>query len=75
MRALLDELQGRYPDRCLVLDAPAARGSPEARILAERADLVLLVAAAGRHTPEALMDAVRVFDPARFAGVVFNQLP
>ena len=75
MRALVDELHGRYADRCLVLDAPPARGMPEARLLAERADLVVLVAGEGMHTDEQLLQAAHAFDPARFAGVVFNRLP
>lgn len=75
MRALVDELRGRYADRCVVLDAPPARGAPEARLLAERADLVVLVAGEGMHTDEHFLQAAHAFDPARFAGVVFNRLP
>lgn len=75
MRALVDELRGRYPDRCVVLDAPPSRGSPEARMLGQRADIVLLVAGEGMHVPADVVAAAEVFDPARFAGVVFNALP
>lgn len=75
MRALLDELHGRYADRCLVLDAPPARGAPEARLLAERAHLVVLVAGEGMHTDEQVRQAAQAFDAERFAGVVFNRLP
>ena len=75
MRALIDELHGRYADRCIVIDAPPARGAPEARMLAERADLVVLVAGEGMHTEEDILQAAHVFDPSRFAGVVFNRLP
>ena len=75
MRALVDELHGRYADRCIVIDAPPARGAPEARMLADRADLVVLVAGEGMHTEDDLLQAAHVFDPSRFAGVVFNRLP
>jgi Mrp family chromosome partitioning ATPase len=75
MRALVDELRGRYADRCIVLDAPAARGAPEARMLAERADLVVMVAGEGLHTGNEVLEAARTFEPSRFAGVVFNRLP
>lgn len=75
MRALVDMLRTRYPDKFLVLDAPPAVGSPDARILAELADAVLLVAGEGRHRPEAISEAARRFPPAKLAGVVFNQLP
>ncbi len=75
MRALLEGLQQRYDDRCLVLDVPAACGSPDARALAQRADLVILVAGEALHRPEQVMEAAAVFDPAKFAGVIFNEMP
>lgn len=75
MRAVLDSLRCRYPDRYLFLDGPAAKGSPDARILSELADFVVLVAGYGRDTPSAIAQAAASFDPNRFAGVVFNELP
>ncbi|MBO9661992.1 polysaccharide biosynthesis protein [Dokdonella sp.] len=75
MRAVLDSLRCRYPDRYLFLDGPATKGSPDARILSELADFVVLVAGYGRDTPAAIAQAAAAFDPNRFAGVVFNQLP
>lgn len=75
MRALLGELSQRYEDRCIILDAPPARGSPEAQVLARRADLVALVAGEGMHRAEDVRDAAAAFDPQRLAGLVFNELP
>ena len=75
MRALVDMLRSRYPDRFFILDAPPALGSPDACILAELADAVLLVAGEGRHRPESIAEAARRFPPDKLAGVVFNQLP
>lgn len=75
MRTLIAELSNRYADRCLVLDAPLAVGSPEARMLSQRADIVLLVAGAAMHRTEQVMEAASVFDPAKLAGVIFNELP
>lgn len=73
MRLLLDSIRGSYPDCHIVLDAPPVRGAPDARILAELADVVVLVAGYGRDTPEAIAQAAGVFDPAKFGGVVFNE--
>jgi protein-tyrosine kinase len=73
MRLLLDSLRSRYTDRYVVLDGPPALGSPDARILADLADVVVLVAGYGRDTPAAIANAASSFDPAKFAGVVFNQ--
>lgn len=75
MRTLIAELSNRYADRCVILDGPQATGAPEARVLSQRADIVLLVAGAGMHRPKAVSDAARVFDPAKLAGVIFNELP
>lgn len=75
MRAVLDSLRCRYRDRYLFLDGPAIKGSPDARILSELADFVVLVAGYGHDTPTAIAQAAAIFDPNRFAGVVFNQLP
>ncbi|MDF3981593.1 polysaccharide biosynthesis protein [Luteibacter sp. PPL201] len=75
MRAVLDSLRCRYPDRYLFLDGPPVKGSPDARILADLADTVVLVAGYGRDTPAAISQAVANFDPAKLAGVVFNQSP
>lgn len=75
MRHLLEELQHRYLDRYLFLDGPAVNGSPDARILADLADFVVLVAGYGRDTPAAITQAAIHFPPEKFAGVVFNQVP
>lgn len=75
MRALLEGLRQDDESRCLVLDAPPACGSPEARVLAQRANQVILVAGEALHTAEQVIRAARVFDPARFVGVVFNEMP
>lgn len=73
MRLLLDSLRSGHPERYMILDAPPARGAPDARILADLADVVVLVAGYGRDTPDAIAQAAAGFDPAKFAGVVFNE--
>lgn len=75
MRLLVDSLRSRYPDRYLVLDSPPVRGAPDARILADIADVVVLVAGYGRDSPEDIARAAANFDPNKFAGVVFNEGP
>ncbi|HET9033619.1 MAG TPA: CpsD/CapB family tyrosine-protein kinase [Dokdonella sp.] len=75
MRTLLDSLRDRYADRYIFLDGPAVKGSPDARILSELADFVVLVSGSGRDSPSAIRRHVADFDPNKLAGVVFNQLP
>ena len=55
------------------LDGPPSKGSPDARILSGLVDFVILVAGYGLDTPEAIAQAAGLFDPAKFAGVVFNE--
>ena len=57
MRLLLDSLRSRYPDRYMFLDSPPVRGAPDARILADLADVVVLVTGYGRDTPAAIAQA------------------
>jgi len=73
MRLLLDSLRSHHAGRYLVLDAPPVRGTPDARILADLADVVVLVAGYACDTPSAIAQAAANFDPAKFAGVVFNE--
>jgi len=75
MGTLLDKLREGATGRCIVLDAPATHGAPEARILAKYAHRVVLVAGEGRHTPEAISAAGQVFNADKLAGVIYNQLP
>ncbi|GAB3384619.1 P-loop NTPase family protein [Lysobacter fragariae] len=73
MRLLLDSLRSSYSDRYIFLDSPPALGAPDARILSELADVVILVAGYGRNTPADIVAAAGNFDPRKFAGVVFNE--
>jgi len=75
MRAMIDSLRSRHANRYLVLDGPPVQGSPDARILSDLADLVVLVAGYGQVTPESIDKAVAVFPPEKVAGVVFNHRP
>lgn len=75
MRAMIDSLRAHQGNRHLILDAPPALGSPDARILSDLADLVVLVVGYGQVSSEDIDKAVASFPPEKFAGVVFNQRP
>lgn len=72
MRVLVETLRGADSSRHLVLDGPAVLGSPDARILSELVDFVVLVAGHGRTTMDAIEKAAGSFPPEKLAGVVFN---
>jgi protein-tyrosine kinase len=73
MRLLLDSIRSRHPNSYVFLDGPPVRGTPDARILADIADVVILVAGYGRDTAASIALAAGNFDPNKFAGVVFNE--
>jgi protein-tyrosine kinase len=75
MRTLLGWLRNTpfSPSCFLVLEGPPVTGSPDARILSELADIVVLVAGYGRDTVDGIAKAAALFDPAKFGGVVFNE--
>lgn len=72
MNMLLDAL--RQELCCVVLDGPPVQGAPDARILSELADLVVLVVGYARSSPEEIEQAAGTFDRNKFAGVVFNEV-
>lgn len=72
MRTMIDSLRGRYNDRYVILDGPSVQGSPDARILSDLADFVVLVAGYGRVTSAAVEKTIANFPPEKLAGVVFN---
>lgn len=57
----------------IFLDGPPAKGSPDARILSDLADFVILVAGYGVDSTDSIAEAAGLFDPAKFAGVIFNE--
>lgn len=72
MNMLMDAL--RQELCCAVLDGPPVQGAPDARILSELADMVVLVVGYGRSSSEEISEAAAAFDRNKFAGVVFNEL-
>jgi len=72
MREFVEELKKRYPDRCIVLDAPSVDISGDARVLAEYCDLALLVVPYGRITQEQVVSGVDAIGRNKLAGLVFN---
>jgi capsular exopolysaccharide synthesis family protein len=72
MRRLVEELQGRYPDRMIVFDAPPVLVTPEPLSLAMVVDGVLLVVRADRTSRELVRRAYKALPPAKVLGAVLN---
>lgn len=71
MRELMTELRERYPDRCIIVNAPPFRKSTEARILERFCDQVVFSVPFGEVSSEEVTDAVEALDSSKFAGLVF----
>jgi len=75
VRGLLKGVQQRYPDRYIIINAPPVTNSADTRILAELADLVLLVVAYGRTTEQQIINAAKAIKSEKLLGIVFNDDP
>jgi Mrp family chromosome partitioning ATPase len=71
MRDLIAELKGRYPDRCIILNAPPFLESTEARILERFANQIVFGVPFGDVTTEAIEDSVEALGSEKFSGLVF----
>ncbi len=72
MEVLVSEIKSRYPDRFVVLDAPAIQQSTEARILAQYCDHAMLVVPFGKVVTDEVLSAIDAVGKERFAGLIFN---
>lgn len=72
MEVLVQEIKNRYPDRFIVLDAPAIQLTTEARILAQYCDHAVLVVPYGKSVTDEVLAAIDAVGKEKFAGLVFN---
>ena len=72
MRAFLDVVKRRYPDRHIFLDAPAVNESADTRILASLCDRAILVAPYGKVVKSQIEAAVDAVGEDKLAGIIIN---
>jgi len=72
MRAFLDVIKRRYPDRHIFLDGPAVTDSADSRILASLVDRALLVVPYGKVSESQLSSAVEAIGEDKLAGIILN---
>ena len=72
MIRLVDELEGRYDDRVILLDSPPLPAASETAILARRVDRVVLVVRWGVSRREHIRRLIDQVGPEKIVGVVFN---
>ena len=59
MRAFVDEMAARYPDRLVIIDSPPLLSSSSARVLAELAGQVIIIVAAEETSMSALDESLK----------------
>ncbi|QWV95858.1 XrtA-associated tyrosine autokinase [Geomonas nitrogeniifigens] len=72
MRALVDELKNRYPDRYLIFDTPPLLPFAESRALANIVDGVLLVVRERLASQDEVLEAYEAVKGPGLLGVVYN---
>lgn len=75
MRRLVRAVHERYPDRQIVIDAPPLTRSADTHILMELCDHVVVAVPYGKVTPTQLQAALKLVDPRKLLGVMFNSEP
>lgn len=72
MKAFIDGLKSRYPDRYLIIDAPPIGTWAEARILSDLSDFVVLVVPYGKVNEAQVASAIDALGEEKLAGILFN---
>lgn len=73
MEAFFGEIRDRYPDRFIFVDAPSLNESPDAMVLAELCDMVVLCVAHGKSTRSEIAQVAAEFGNDKLVGVIFTE--
>lgn len=74
MQALIEELNQRYADRYIIVNAPSVTAASEAAILAEYCNTTLLVVPYGEASAADIETAYQAIDKTRLAGMIYSYL-
>lgn len=75
LKQLLIELERRYPERYIILDAPSIADDADARILVDVSDYAALVVPYGRATIPQVIQSAKQIGKDKFLGLIFNNEP
>ncbi len=73
MEIFLNEVRSRYRERFVVIDAPSVLESPDARILADLSDAVILCVGYAKSTRRQIAEAAAEIHRDKLAGVIFSE--
>ncbi len=72
MKSLIREVRDRYTDRFVIIDSPPLELTPEASVIANEVDAVILVVRHGRTPRDAVKSALGKIQKEKLLGVVYN---
>ncbi|MGV8056436.1 MAG: polysaccharide biosynthesis tyrosine autokinase [Smithellaceae bacterium] len=72
MRSLIREVKDRYPDRYIIIDSPPLEMTPEASVIANEVDAVILVVRHGKTPRDAVKAATGRVQKEKLLGIVYN---
>jgi len=72
MKALLQEVRDRYPDRFVVIDSPPLELTPETAVIANAVDGIVFVVRCGLTPRNAVKSALSKVSREKLLGLVFN---
>jgi capsular exopolysaccharide synthesis family protein len=75
MEALLQQLRERFPDHYIVLDTPGIHACPDAVVVSEYVDAIVLVARAGMTPQELIRTGIQRLPGEKIVGMVLNDAP
>ena len=73
MNALVAELKGRYPDRCVLFDAPPLLSGADALTLGTLVDGILVVVEAGKTTYKEVEEGLALIPKEKILGILLNK--
>jgi exopolysaccharide/PEP-CTERM locus tyrosine autokinase len=72
MRQLINEVENRYNDRYILLDAPPPLITSETNALAKHVEGILLVVRHGQTQKDRIQDIIEIYGREKILGVVYN---
>ena len=75
MRAFVQDIASRYPDRIVIFDTPPILATSEATVLASYMGQIVFVVEAERTPQEAVRDALSHLSDCEHVGLILNKVP
>ena len=72
MKALLEEVAGRYEDRYIIIDSPPPSMATETSAIAKLVDGIIIVVKNGKTPKKVVTELIEQIEKEKLLGIVFN---